>query len=68
MPSDRRVVVSGRGKNLYKISEYKDWFYAYQVEVGFFSNSDRGIGRARTLADALELIKLHSGREIEEIE
>jgi hypothetical protein len=67
MAKDRKVVVQGGGANLYKISEYDGWFYAYKVDVGFFSNSNRSIGKARSLKDALDLIKSHSGKEIKEI-
>lgn len=67
MSKDRRVVVKGGGKNLYKISEYNGWFYAYHIDVGFITNSENSLGKARSLGDALELIKSHSGREIEEI-
>ncbi len=67
MSRDRRVVVKGGGKNLYKISEYNGWFQAYQVDVGFISDDFNSIGKARSLGDALELIKSHSGREILEI-
>lgn len=62
---DRQVVVQGGGANLYKISEYNGKFTAYKVNTGFGSNNN--IGEARSLEDALALIKLHSGREIKEI-
>jgi len=68
MSDDKRVVVRGGGKNLYKISEYGGWFYAYQVDVGFLSDSNNSIGKTRSLKDALELIRGHSGREIDSIE
>ncbi len=67
MSNDKRVVVKGGGKNLYKVSEYDGWFYAYKVNVGFISDSSTSIGKTRSLKDALDLIKSHSGREIEEI-
>lgn len=67
MSNHKRVVVKGNGKNLYKISTYDDWFHAYHVDVGFISNSNKSIGKTRSLADALELIKSHSGKEIYEI-
>ncbi len=62
--SDRKVVKGG-GENLYKISESSGWFYVYKVNVGFGSNDN--VGKARSLGDALELIKSHSGRDIESI-
>lgn len=67
MSQDRRVVVQGGGKNLYKISEYGGWFHTYKVDVGFLSNSNTSIGKARSLGDALEIIKSHSGKEIQEV-
>lgn len=67
MSNDKRVVVKGGGHNLYKISEYGGWFHVYHVDVGFISNSNTGIGKTRSLADALDLIKSHSGEDIQEI-
>ncbi|AXQ27334.1 hypothetical protein D0B54_00910 [Solimonas sp. K1W22B-7] len=67
MSKDRRVVVTGGGKNLYRISEYGGWFHAYKVDVGLISNSSNSIGKARSLEDAIVLIKSHSGEEIQEI-
>ncbi len=64
---DRKVVVQGGGRNLYRVSEYNGKFTAYKVDVGFLSNSTSNIGTARTLDDALALIKSHSGREIKEV-
>jgi hypothetical protein len=67
MGKDRKVVAEGGGANLYKISEYDGWFYAYKVDVGFLSDSNRSVGKARSLTDTLDLIKSHSGKEIKEI-
>lgn len=67
MAKDRKVVVEGGGANLYKISEYNGSFHAYKVDVGIFSNTDRSIGKASSLTDALAIIKSHSGKEIKEI-
>lgn len=67
MSKDKRVVVRGGGKNLYKISEYAGWFHVYHVEVWPISNSDRSIGKTRSHRDALDLIRSHSGRDIQEI-
>ena len=65
MSNDKRIVVKGGGKNLYKVSEYDGWFYAYKVRE--FS-SDDSLGKTRNLKDALDLIKSHSGKEIEKID
>lgn len=67
MSNDKRVVVKGGGKNLYKISEYGGQFHVYHVTVGFISNSNSSIGKTRSLPDALDIIKSHSGQEIDEI-
>lgn len=67
MGKDKKVVVEGGGANLYKISEYDGCFYTYKVDVGFLSDSNRSIGNARSLSDALEIIKAHSGKGIKEI-
>lgn len=67
MSSDRQVVVKGGGSNLYKISESDGSFHAYKVDVHLLSNSTKSIGKARSLADALALIRSHSGKEIEKL-
>jgi hypothetical protein len=64
---DRKVVVQGGGRNLYKISEYNGKYTAYKVDGGFFGNSTNKIGTASSLEDALSLIRAHSGKEIDEI-
>ena len=66
MSNDKRVVVKGEGKNLYKISEYSGWFHVYHVDVGFISSSNTRIGKTRSTEGALDLIKSHSGRAIQE--
>jgi len=66
MSQDERVVVRGGGKNLYKISEHAGRFHVYHVEVGLISNADRSIGKTRSHRDALDLIKSHSGNNIQE--
>lgn len=67
MSNEKRVVVKGGGSNLYKITESGGWFYVFHVDVGFLSTSNKSIGKARDQAAALDLIKSHSGREIQEI-
>lgn len=64
---DRKVVVQGGGENLYRISESNGKYYTYKVRVGFFSDSSLSIGQAKTLEDALALIRVHSGKEIKEV-
>lgn len=54
MGNDKRVVVKGGGKNLYKVSEYDGWFHAYKIDVGFISNSSNSIGKTRNRKDALD--------------
>ncbi len=66
--ADRQVVVQGGSNNLYKITEYGGEFYAYKADVGIFGAvSLSSIGSARNLSDAIEIIKAHSGRQIEKI-
>ena len=39
----------------------------YKVDVGFISNSSNNIGKTKSVSDALDLIKSHSGKDIQEI-
>ena len=66
MDNDKRVVVNGGGKNLYIIQECDGWFNAYHI-TGVLSRSKKHIGKARSQSDAIDLIKSHSGKDIEEI-
>lgn len=59
----KKVVVKGGGSNLYYVSESSGTIYVYKG--GGWSDSQ--IGKAKTMDDALALIKSHSGREIESI-
>lgn len=67
MTKERTVVVKGGGKNLYKISEFDGWFHAYKVDVRMLASDKHSIGKARSLSDALELIRSHSGQDISQI-
>lgn len=67
MSNDKKVVVKGGGKNLYKITESGGWYCVYKVDVGLMSNSSNNIGKTKSLPDALDLIKSHSGKDIQEI-
>jgi hypothetical protein len=60
----KRVVVSGGGNNLYRISIYGDKYTISQVDVGIFTNDYNRIGEARSMDDALRIIKAHSGQSI----
>lgn len=66
MGSTTKVVVRGGGRNLYEISESSGWFYAYQVKVNLFDERN-SIGKASTFDQALNLIRSHSGRDIESV-
>lgn len=55
--SDKQVVV--QGGNMYKVYVKNGKYYAYR--------SGSKIGEARSLEDALSLIKVHSGKEIRSI-
>lgn len=67
MSKDRQVVVKGGGRNLYRVTEYDGTYHAYHVRVGFLGNNDHSIGKTHSFTDALDLIRSHSGKEIEEI-
>ena len=61
----RKVVVRGGGDNLYFVSDSGGVFY---VRKGGGWGGGTDIGQAKSLDDALAIIKSHSGREIEKIE
>ena len=63
--SDKKIVVQGGGKNLFRISESSGWFHASECDPGFLSNSFTSIGKARTLAEALTLIKSYTGKNVQ---
>ena len=63
----KRVVVHGGGNNLYRISIYGDKYTVSQVDVKLFTNDINVIGEARSLDDALSIIKSHSGQSIKKI-
>jgi hypothetical protein len=63
----KKIVVKGGGDNLFKVSEHDGWHYAYKVDPGFFSDSTTSLGKARSLADAIQLIRAYSGRDVQEI-
>jgi hypothetical protein len=62
--STKKIVVEGKGMNLFKVVESYDWFYAYEVDPGFFSDTNKSIGKSRSLADALTLIRSYTGKNI----
>jgi hypothetical protein len=64
---DRKVVVQGSGKNLFKISEYSGKFTIYQVDVGLLANSHNIIWKASSLEDARSIMRSYSSREIKEV-
>jgi hypothetical protein len=64
---EKKVVVKGGGKNLFKVSSYDGTYYVYQVNVGLISNDNSLIGKTRSLEDALTLIRSYAGRDIEKI-
>lgn len=64
---EKKVVVKGGGKNLFKVSSYDGTYYVYQVNAGLIANDNNLIGKTRSLEDALTLIRSYSGRDIERI-
>ena len=63
----KRVIVSGGGDNLYRISESGGKFIVSQVDVGTFTDTFNRIGESRSLDDALSIVKSHSGNSISKI-
>ncbi len=63
-----KVVVQGGGSNLYEVSEYEGRFYAYKINVKLLMNDRRSLGKTGRFEEALSLIRMHSGREIKEID
>jgi hypothetical protein len=56
--SKKVVIDTDRKKGqLFKVSESSGKFYVYDVEVRFISDSLTKIGEARSLQDAIEVIK-----------
>jgi len=62
----KRVVTQGGGDNLFKITGTNK-LEVYIVKVGTFINTTRKIGSARSLEDALSIIKSYTGKQIKEI-
>jgi len=66
MPT-KRIVVHGGGDNLYRISIYGNKYTVSHVNVKIFTNDISVIGEARSLDDALSIIKSYSGQGIKKI-
>ena len=58
------VVIEGGGKNLYSVAERSGAFHIYKD--GVFT-SDKHIGTAASMNDALAFIQRHSGHKIKSI-
>lgn len=67
MMQTKQVVVTGGGKNLFKVSENSGTYYVYQVSAGWITNSTKSIGSTRSFEDAITLIRSYTGRGIEKI-
>lgn len=65
--SNTKVVTKGGGNNLFKVSEYDRMFYVSMEGLGFFATGAKSLGKAGSLQYALELIKAHTGKDIEKI-
>ncbi|MEX0997617.1 MAG: hypothetical protein WDZ45_11250 [Flavobacteriaceae bacterium] len=63
----KRVVVSGGGDNLFRVTESSGKFLISQVDVGLLTNNYNRIGQTRSFDDALNLIKSFSGQRIDKI-
>lgn len=63
----KRIVVSGGGQNLYKVSGSGSTYTVYKIIANFFFDDIIEVGSAGSFDDALTLIKSHSGKRIEKI-
>lgn len=56
---DRKIVIDTDRKQgqLFKVHEYNGCFTAYRIDVGIFLDDSRKIGEARSLEDAIAIIK-----------
>ena len=59
--------VTVEGGDLYRISGGDGKYYVQKVKVNMISNSYTDVGQARSLEDALTLIRAHSGRQIKRL-
>ena len=58
MSAKKVVIDTDRKKGqLFKVSESSGRFYVYDVEVRFLGNDQKKIGEARSLQDAIEVVK-----------
>lgn len=63
----KRVVVSGGGQNLYRITGSGSSFIASKITINTFIDDVKRVGKAGSFDDALSLIKSHSGKSIEKV-
>ena len=68
MSKEYRVVVKGGGHNLFYIKEEYDSYSVYQHIVNLIWDDQNYIGETDSLDDAVDLIREHSGEEIDEID
>ncbi len=59
--------VSVKGGELYEVGEFAGDYYVSKYDPGIIFSSSVDVGKTRSLGDALELIKSHSGKEIRNI-
>jgi hypothetical protein len=59
--------VSMEGGALYEVAEYDGKYWASKVKVEMAGDFRTSIGSARSLDDALALIKAHSGKQVRSI-
>lgn len=67
--NEKKVVAytSGGSGQLFKVNESGGRFYVYDVDVGFFGSSMKKIGEARSLADAIDIIKSFVGQRVHRV-
>jgi len=64
---NKKVVVTGGGRNLFKIESYNNQYNVYHMNIGILFDDKDFIGKTRSFEDAISLIRSHSGRGIKEI-
>ena len=65
MASVIRVVVEGGGHNLYYIRRRHDEYQIYHHRVGLIWDDENLVGTADDSDEAIEMIKSHSGEDID---
>lgn len=63
-----RVIVEGGGRNLYYIRARDDVFHVFHHRVNVVWDEENLVGVADDANEAIEMVKEHSGEEIDSID